>query len=1386
MSVPGQTPQTSPLPTPQLSRWQPLRAGLVDLFYYDRDEFWFRDGRLLLRGNNGTGKSKVLALMLPFLLDADLSAHRVEPDADPKKRMEWNLLLGGAHPNNERLGYTWLEFGRLDEDGVAQYCTIGAGLKAMAGRGMAPPWFFVTSARVGDSLHLVDHTGVVLTKDRLTDALHPHGIRYDRANHYRRAVDEALFGLGEQRYGALVDLLIQLRQPQLSKRPSEQALSAALTEALPPLDQSILADVAEAFRSLEEDRDALADLKESTASTASFLTHYRRYARIVARQRSVGPRQAQRRFDALSRELAAAEAAHESAETDAAHARQRQDELDTAHAALAERERALRDSEIMDSARELDNADALARDRAADAARADDEAQEAELASDRLRGRHDAAEAEISSAAGTLATSRAAATAAAADAGVAAQHRELVDEPLVVSPPPGEGPLKQAAQRIIHAQGRAVAHLRGLHDLAAAALRSVADARREVDALDSRGAQLGERAVEAQQQTASAARDLVAATRTHLAGAAELRPAHPEDLLAELEAWADTAEGVNPAAAHLQSAADATSEQISSLRGEIASRASGLREDRAEAQAEAKRLESGDDATPPVPYVRGADARADRPGAPLWRVTEFDEALPDSDRAGLEAALEAAGILDAWLSPDGALLVGDLQLLPESAPAGAALGAASLAAALRPAIDFADPQAAALTEDTVAAALAAIGLGPVAGASTWVAVDGAFRVGALAGAWRKDAAEFIGSGAREAARRARLATLAARLVRMEEQLAELAEQDSTLQQRRRTLAGEIAAVPTADELRQAHSHARAVAGEQRLLAATRVEADARVAATEAAHQEAAQTLAQDAADAGLPAERAELDRLHDAMGDYRVRVAELCAALPAAGRAEAKVLETRADLERAEEALVLADERLSETRRLSAAARERYTTLRENVGTEVEELHELLSQAKLEAAANRAAHRVAAKAHEDALEARGTANGHRLQLAGQVEDAKSARAAATEAFRRFAASGLLAAALPALELPDASAPWSVSAAAQLARRVDQELSEVGGGDDALAKAQRRVAEEHKSLADVLGRQGNATALQIHDDGILIEVTFRGRPTTIEDLAAALEAEYGDRERLLSEHEREILENHLVSEVASTMQELIAGGEDQVARMNAELDSRPTSTGMRLRLYWQPREDGPDGTAAAVSGVLAKLRQTTDAWSEEDRREVGAFLQDKISEVRLRNAGGTWLEHLTEALDYRTWNRFVIKRHQNGQWRSATGPASGGERVLAASVPLFAAASAHYGSAGNPHAPRLVTLDEAFAGVDDNARAKYLGLLAAFDLDVVMTSEREWGCYPEVPALAIAQLSRTDDVPAVLVTRWEWDGERKARGPEPDRAALAEATPVDPDQEKLWG
>ncbi|MGH8698909.1 MAG: TIGR02680 family protein, partial [Burkholderiales bacterium] len=458
--------------------------------YYDVEEFWFRDGRLLLRGNNGTGKSKVLALTLPFLLDGDLSPHRVEPDADPKKRMEWNLLLGGEHPHPERLGYAWLEFGRRREaDAVPEFRTLGCGLKAVSGRGMARHWFFLTDQRVGDDLDLVDATRTALTRERLAEALTGRGTVYDRAHEYRRAVDDALFGLGEQRYTALVDLLVQLRQPQLSKRPNEKTLSAALTEALPPLDQAVVADVAEAFRSLEDDRAALRSVEDTSRAASSFLSQYRRYAGAAARRRAALPRRAQAAYEAVNRNLTDAQAAYDSAHQALGDAESALAEHAATAARLRTQDETLRSSAEMRSARELEHAANQARATAETAQRL---GREREHAADQLTQRESrAAQARehADESTRTFEACREAAASAAHSARVDHQHRERVDAHLDGS---DMGDLRHVAEQIAGRQGRAVAHVRQLIDALDARRDDLASARRRADEITAEAARLAE------------------------------------------------------------------------------------------------------------------------------------------------------------------------------------------------------------------------------------------------------------------------------------------------------------------------------------------------------------------------------------------------------------------------------------------------------------------------------------------------------------------------------------------------------------------------------------------------------------------------------------------------------------------------------------------------------------------------------------------------------------------------------------------------------------------------------------------------------------------------------------------------------------------------------
>jgi uncharacterized protein (TIGR02680 family) len=298
MRTNGRKPE---LPGPSRERWQPLRLGLVDLFHYDSEEFWFRDGHLLLRGNNGTGKSKVLSLTLPFLFDAQLKSSRIEPDGDASKKMSWNLLLG---KHERRMGYAWIELGRLAADGQPQFLTLGSGLSAVAARSNVDSWFFILEGRrIGEDVWLTNHQRIVLSKERLKEVLADHGQVFETAASYRRAVDEHLFQLGSARYSALMDTLIQLRQPQLSKKPDEASLSAALTEALPPLSTDLLTDVADAFNQLEEDRRQLQEYQDLARSVGHFSDRYRIYARTQTRRQARSLRGAQTGFDNASRAL---------------------------------------------------------------------------------------------------------------------------------------------------------------------------------------------------------------------------------------------------------------------------------------------------------------------------------------------------------------------------------------------------------------------------------------------------------------------------------------------------------------------------------------------------------------------------------------------------------------------------------------------------------------------------------------------------------------------------------------------------------------------------------------------------------------------------------------------------------------------------------------------------------------------------------------------------------------------------------------------------------------------------------------------------------------------------------------------------------------------------
>ncbi|GAA2152093.1 hypothetical protein GCM10009760_48270 [Kitasatospora kazusensis] len=139
-----QLPPGPALPT-AAARWLPARAGILNVWRYYDETFTFHQGRLLLRGQNGTGKSKALEVLLPFLLDASLRPNRLSTFGGSERTMHWNLM-GEGTSGKTRVGYVWLEFVRGDGGPVRFTC--GARLQASVHTTGVTVDYFTTGARI--------------------------------------------------------------------------------------------------------------------------------------------------------------------------------------------------------------------------------------------------------------------------------------------------------------------------------------------------------------------------------------------------------------------------------------------------------------------------------------------------------------------------------------------------------------------------------------------------------------------------------------------------------------------------------------------------------------------------------------------------------------------------------------------------------------------------------------------------------------------------------------------------------------------------------------------------------------------------------------------------------------------------------------------------------------------------------------------------------------------------------------------------------------------------------------------------------------------------------------------------------------------------------------
>jgi hypothetical protein len=144
-------------------RFRPSRAGIVNLWDYRDEEFVFADGRLVLRGPNGSGKTKALEVLFPFVLDGRIEPRRLNPFASEDRTMKSNLLY---REQESAYSYVWLEFTHADT-----FVTVGIGLRAQKHNDRVTRWYFVVDGRVGVDFSLLGPDDRPLTRKQLAAEL---------------------------------------------------------------------------------------------------------------------------------------------------------------------------------------------------------------------------------------------------------------------------------------------------------------------------------------------------------------------------------------------------------------------------------------------------------------------------------------------------------------------------------------------------------------------------------------------------------------------------------------------------------------------------------------------------------------------------------------------------------------------------------------------------------------------------------------------------------------------------------------------------------------------------------------------------------------------------------------------------------------------------------------------------------------------------------------------------------------------------------------------------------------------------------------------------------------------------------------------------------------
>ncbi|TAA72184.1 TIGR02680 family protein [Planococcus salinarum] len=1351
-------------------KWKMNRAGLLNFWYYDEETFDFENGKLLLRGSNGSGKSVTMQSFLPVLLDGKKSPDRLDPFGSKSRRME-DYLLGEKEitDREERTGYLFLEY---KKEHTNEYITTGIGMQAKRGKDLKSWGFVITdNRRIGHDLELYkmeNQSGkkVKIPRSRIElENLIGDGGEVVKSNQeYMMLVNKHIFGFETQEaYEDLIKLLIQLRSPKLSKDYKPTVIYEILEDALPPLSDDDLRYLSDSIEQMDQTKQQIEQLDREVNALQKLTKAYDAYNhRILFDQitelKKTGARvkkeqeEQQRLTDDLQKTMLEIEKLEkeikEREQTEGA-LRKTKDRLSTHRVWSLEEERKKLQQATEENRRKYE--------------RADDRVSELTKRERRIRAGIDEKSDDI-----------------AMQSKVLAEHVEDMEYESEMSA------FSQHAQNASDFERhRSEAFLFDVwKNETAAHDKMLSEGHAKIQEFEL----LKEKMQQKQKEIGEEEKERDSARQSEKAWMATLSE-DKQKKISEIHEWslANSRYGIE----------EETFGQASRLMDElyeahpydrvknqfhvyVEAFDNRLKMERLDKEAETKRLQEEKSKKngklaerkaqqDPEPERQPATTEARRllrdqgvEFAPLYEVVEFQPDISPEIQKRIESALAETGLLDALVAQSDLKVTHDRVLLPNPN-----MLAHTLAGYLKP-----DMKQSVVPVERVEEILQSVLMGD-SSAPIGMDEDGTYRLGVLSGhAVPVEEVRYIGREARKRHREMLIAELERDIYEIDQRIAELSVQKTELTLELEQSTESWRSFPEDADLRTSFDE---IKDTRRLIGLhnRKIETLGKdYSELDRKYQIAKREVHEKTALLGLGATAAVYREALNQLRKYDKKLNELhhmhmkFIHVSDNMKKEQEILEDlmsdidvqKGDLNVLEDAIAVAEKNLRQMEeQLALEGADDVRRQIRSVQTELAEVEEALRDNRIDLPARQ--------------ERGKTLTAAKLQSAEQLAFWKNMHSSWEGAVQQEVKRGFIefeTTETPGIgQIETALKADAAKEKSQIEARLTRDFYEV---QTDLAEHRMRdypveaqleewmEAVESDEWLSVIEQWKTKTSRRI------VDFDKRGIQVTPYALYKETAEDHFIQENRLNEQDEELYKEILYNSVGNKLRSRIGRAEKWTEKMKALMESRDSSSGLKFSIKWQPRTADSE-QELDTKELVGLLKQDARLLKDEDIERISVHFRSKIEAAKRwmeeKGEGQTLLQVLKSVLDYRKWFSFVLfYERTNEKRRELTNNKfftfSGGEKAMAMYIPLFTACYSRYQEAADT-APYIISLDEAFAGVDENNIKEMFEIIEQLGFDYMMNSQVLWGDYETVSSLAVCELVRPKNADFVTVIRYKWDG-----------------------------